>query len=65
MKITCPKNKKHNKFVTTAHEMHDWVIDDRGAFIEDLGLVQVTHGPTIGNIFTCKKCGSEVKVEKN
>ena len=63
LKVTCPKNSKHNRFVTTAHEMHDWLIDPEGNFVKDLGAIEVTDGPTPGNLFTCDKCGASAKVE--
>lgn len=65
MKATCPKNPKHKKFVTTAHEVHDWVVDESGDFIKDLGCTEVAHKPDSGNYWTCDICGSEAKIEKN
>ena len=35
MKVICPKNKRHTRFITTAHELHEWVIDRDGIFVKD------------------------------
>jgi len=54
LKITCPKNAKHNRFVTTAHVMQDWIIDKDGNFVRCLNeCVLVDKGPEKGNYFTC------------
>lgn len=66
MKITCPKNPKHNRFSTTAHVMQDWIIDNDGEFIRCLDqCVEVDQGPEKGNSFTCmvRGCGEEAIVE--
>jgi len=64
MKITCPKNKKHNQFITTAHEVHDWVVDEQGNFIKDLGCSEVAAKPDPDNCWNCRTCGADAKVEK-
>ena len=30
MKVTCPKNPAHNRFITVAHVTEDWVVDEYG-----------------------------------
>ena len=62
MTAICPKNPGHKKFITTAHEVHEWVVDKQGEFIKDLGFIDTAHGPTKGNLWTCKTCGTEAKV---
>lgn len=57
MKV-CPKDLSHKEFITTAHEMHDWVVFGDGNFIEDLGCIQVSHQPNADNEWTCKTCGA-------
>ena len=42
--------------------MHDWVVDEHGEFVADLGCIQLTHGADVGNIWGCKECGSEAIV---
>lgn len=62
--MKCPKDDSHKHFVTVAHEMHDWLVDGDGNFIEDKGCVQVSFKPDEGNTWTCAICGTEaVKAE--
>ena len=63
MHAKCPSNPEHKLFVTVAHEMHDWVVDEDGEFVEDLGCVQVSHDPDSGNIWRCAICNTEAIVE--
>lgn len=58
-KVKCPNNPKHAEFVTTAHEVHDWIVDSKGNFVEDLGCSEVAAEPDIDNIWTCHICGAE------
>ncbi len=61
-KVKCPNNKKHSKFITVAHEAHNWLVDDKGNFIKDLGVTEVVAKPNTGNTWTCKVCGAEAIV---
>jgi len=63
MKIICPNSKRHCRFVTTAHEVHTWVVSQTGDFVKDLRCIDVSHLPEKGDLFTCKTCGAEAKVE--
>lgn len=63
MLAICSNNSSHKKFVTVAHEMHDWEVDEKGDFVKDLGCVQTTHGPNKDNIWTCAICGAEAIVD--
>lgn len=65
MKATCPKNPKHKKFVTTAHEMHEWVVDEKGGFVKDKGWLEVTDNPDQDNVWTCYTCGAEAVIQKD
>lgn len=66
MKAICPNNIEHKQFVTTAHVCQDWVVDENGNFLEEEnGCVEVTHGPDVDNIWTCKICGAEAVIEKD
>lgn len=58
MKV-CPKDPSHKGFLTTAHEMHEWVVDGDGNFISDNGCIEVTHKPHPDNVWTCNLCGAE------
>jgi hypothetical protein len=62
MRATCPNNPEHKRFVTVAHEMHDWVVDETGEFVEDLGCLGVSCKPDPGNLWTCKECGTQAVV---
>lgn len=64
MKI-CPKNPAHKTFVTTAHEVHDWVVYGDGRFVSDLGCSEVAHDPNDGNCWTCHTCGAEAVNEES
>jgi hypothetical protein len=64
LKITCPKNSKHDRFITTAHVMQEWKVDNNGELVTVTdNSLQVTHFPEEGNLFTCK-CGAEAIVEE-
>lgn len=52
MKIICPEYPHHSEFVTTAHEVHEWVVDQSGEFLMDRGCLEVSHKPLCGNLFT-------------
>jgi hypothetical protein len=70
MKITCPKNPKHNRFSATAHVMQEWLVDETGEFVRVLNdCLEVDSGPEVGNEFICtcktkgKVCGAEAIVK--
>jgi len=65
MKKVCPNNPEHNKFVTTAYEVHDWVVDGNGEFIEDRGCTDISHRPDHDNEWTCAVCGATAIGEKS
>jgi TPP-dependent indolepyruvate ferredoxin oxidoreductase alpha subunit len=62
MNVKCPKSKRHKRFVTTAHEVHDWVLDENGEFVKDLGCSEMSADPDINNIWTCHVCGAQAIV---
>lgn len=63
-KAVCPNNPaEHKKFVTVAHIMEDWVVDERGDFVEVYDEGEVTDGPDEGNFWTCLECGARAKFE--
>lgn len=71
LKITCPKNPKHKRFLTVAHVMQDWVVDEHGQYIRtNVDCLQVDHYPEKGNNFICvckdggKTCYTEAIVEE-
>lgn len=60
--VKCPRSPFHNEFITTAHEVHDWVVDGEGNFLEDLGCSEVAAYPDVNNTWTCKICGAKAVV---
>jgi hypothetical protein len=63
MKAVCPNNENHKEFITTAHVMQDWKVDDEGNWIETIDAsVQTSHKPDPDNIWTCSVCNKEAKV---
>ncbi len=56
MKVICPSDPTHNKFYTTAHEVHDWIVDSNGEFVEDLGCSEVSVFPDVNNEWHCTVC---------
>ena len=63
MKATCKSDPTHDKFVTTAHVMEEWLVDQHGDWIETLESVETTSKPDPGNLWTCHVCGSDATVE--
>jgi hypothetical protein len=64
MKAQCPKDPTHKEFITTAHVMEDWKVDEHGNFIEQLECLQTDHGPDPDNNWTCAICGAEAEVTR-
>lgn len=62
MRAVCPNNPEHDRFRTVAHVMEDWIVDEKGSFLENLGCLQVDHGPDAGNNWTCMECEEEAEV---
>jgi hypothetical protein len=62
MHAVCPNDPSHNRFVTTAHVLQDWVVDELGNFIREVSTLETAHGPDAGNIWTCEICGIEAEV---
>lgn len=64
MKAFCPTSKRHKRFITTAHVMEEWLVEQDGTFIEVKESLQTDHGPDPDNIWTCATCGAEAKVTR-
>jgi len=43
------------RFIVSAVEYHEWVVDEDGNFIEDRGCEDSTRGDD----FQCEECGAE------
>jgi hypothetical protein len=63
MKAVCPNSPEHKRFVTVAHVMQDWLVDEDGDFIAVRDPdVDTSFRPNPGNIWTCDACGAEADV---
>lgn len=60
----CPKNSRHKKFVTVAHVMEEWLVDEHGNYTETTESLQTSFPPDPGNIWTCAECGSQAMVTR-
>jgi hypothetical protein len=58
VRAVCPRSWSHRRFATSVHEVHNWVVDQAGEFVEDLGCSGVAVGPDRGNLWVCLECGS-------
>lgn len=66
LKATCTKDSTHLMFRTTTHVMEEWVVDEKGNFLDRVNhgfQWQVIHEPDPGNLWSCAVCGAEAKVE--
>ena len=57
-RFTCPKDKSHTTFLTSAIERHDWEVDEEGNFKKDLGCYDSKLND--GCEVTCKTCGTYI-----
>ena len=65
MRARCLNSDEHKEFVTVAHVAEDWLVDEKGNFIENYGCTgDVVALPHSENIWTCVKCGAEAEVER-
>jgi hypothetical protein len=60
----CPKDPSHRTFLTTAHVMEEWLVDENGRFIEAEQTLETTRRPHPDNIWTCATCGHEAVVTR-
>ena len=63
--VRCPKNPKHKRFLTTAHVMEEWVVDEHGNFLAVARGLQTDHGPDPDNIWNCYECKTEATITKS
>ena len=55
--VVCPNGCAKKEFITVAHVMQDWKVDDCGNWIETTDeSVQTTYAPHPDNIWTCTVC---------
>ncbi len=63
MKAICPDNPDHNRFITTAHVMEEWLVDENGDFLEVHQPLETSQAPNAGNVWTCWECGATATVQ--
>ena len=60
MKAICPVSPEHNRFLTTAHVMQEWVVDESGYFVDvSVECLEFSHGPDSDNVWQCYDCEHE------
>lgn len=60
MKAICPKNEEHKQFITVAHVMQDWLVDEQGNWLETVDeSLETSFPPNKDNLWTCAVCGAE------
>ena len=62
MYLVCPKNNRHRKFSTTAKELHDWIVDEEGNFVDDLGCRDVIGKLGMKDEYECSLYGTKAVV---
>lgn len=61
--VRCPEcPEKHKRFVTTAHVVEEWVVNERGDYQDTKGVLEVVHRPDPGNHWHCYECGADAIV---
>jgi len=63
MKAICPNSFKHDRFITTAHVVEEWVVDENGNWCETLNTLETVSDPNPGNLWTCAVCGAQAEVK--
>ncbi len=63
MIATCPKDPTHKRFLTTAHVMEEWVVDETGEFLEISKQLETDVGPDPENVWWCTVCMLEASVK--
>jgi hypothetical protein len=58
----CPTDPEHKEFITTAHVMEDWVVDEHGSWLSTMESIQTDHGPDPDNTWYCRTCGADAIV---
>jgi hypothetical protein len=44
--------------------MEEWIVDERGNFIDLIRALETVHSPSEGNTWVCKECGADAKLER-
>lgn len=60
MRLQCPKDPTHTRFLTTATMSEDWLVDEHAGYLDHLDHT-VARFPKIGeDDFWCADCEGEV-----
>ncbi len=62
MKAMCPKSADHAEFITVARVTQKWKVTKTGEFLENLGGLEASSTPELGNIWICAICGAEAQM---
>ena len=62
MRVRCKKSLAHDHFITTAHVVEEWEVDDQADFISTSTTIETTHAPNEDNVFSCMACNSDCEV---
>lgn len=59
MKLTCPKDPAHVRFVVSVRTRETWIVDRVGHWIANIpDAVEVDHYPSFSDDFECEECGA-------
>jgi hypothetical protein len=62
MRARCPRDPKHKEFITTAHVVEEWLVDEEGNWLETLGSLETAHPPHVENCWSCAICSEAAEV---
>lgn len=62
VRAVCPKDSTHDRFITTAHVVEEWVVTPEGDWTETVRSIETTHPPDKRNEWVCTICRSIVEV---
>lgn len=63
MRAVCPENSNHKTFITTAHVVQDWQVDERGNYLDTVSdCIEVSAAPDKDNVWVCFKCGATAEL---
>lgn len=65
MTARCPNDPNHERFVTTAHVVEEWLVNKNGDWIDTIQCLEITHGPDKNNVWNCFECGAIAVVEND
>lgn len=54
----CPNAAEHERFLTTAWVMQEWLVDPHGMFLEKVRNLQTIQAPQPDGEWRCADCGA-------